>query len=236
MTNARRQASNNAEPSGIVAPRPRKLPRQSRAAHTIETVLEAAVQIVTADGPRTLTTTRVARRSGFAVGTIYQYFANKDELMGAMVRRHVDRVVCFLEIACRDVHGGHPEEIVDALVNAFIAANATHTREVRAIHAVWEKIGKVALLDEGAARLHRATLDMISSVDEMHATGHETTSHALASILIGMLHALFERGMDEELMIVMREQLLKVPIVETGDRLADSPANCSTPCAANVAT
>jgi|AraplaDrversion2_2_1032049.scaffolds.fasta_scaffold01771_14 AcrR family transcriptional regulator len=236
MMNARRLAPDYAECIGIVAPRPRKLPRQSRAAHTIEAVLEAAVQIITANGPRALTTTRVAKRSGFAVGTIYQYFANKNELMGAMVRRHVDHVVCFLEIACRDAHGGHPEEMVDALANAFIAANAGHTREVRAIHAVWEQIGRTALLYEGFARLHQAMLDMISGVDEMHAARQEATSHALASILIGMLHALFERGMDEALMIVMREQLMRVPIDETGDRLVDRSANYSTPYAANAVT
>lgn len=235
MMNARRQVPNDADFSGIVAPRPRKLPRQSRAANTIEAVLEAAVQIVTADGPRALTTTRVAKRSGFAVGTIYQYFANKDELMGAMVRRHVDHVVYFLEIACRDTHGGHPEAMIDALANAFLAANAVRTREVHAIHAVWAQIGKAALLYEGSARLHQATLDMISSIDEIRAARQETISHALASILIGMLHALFEGGMDEALMAVVREQLSRVPIVETIDG-HDRSANYSMPHVANVVT
>lgn len=233
--NVRRQAPNDADFSGIVAPQPRKLPRQSRAAHTIEALLEAAVQIVTADGPRALTTTRVARRSGFAVGTIYQYFANKDELMDAMVRRHVDHVVCYLEIACRDAEGECPEEMIDALANAFIAANAERPREVHAIHAVWAKIGKAALLYEGSARLHQATLDMISSVNEMQAARLETISHALASILIGMLLVLFERGMDEALMAVTREQLSRVPIAETVDG-HDRLTNYSTPHVANVVT
>jgi len=235
MMNARRQASNDADFSGIVAPRPRKLPRQSRTANTVDAVLEAAVQIVNADGPRALTTTRVAKRSGFAVGTIYQYFANKDELMGAMVRRHVDHVVCFLEIACRDAQGGYPEAMIDALANAFFTANAERTREVRAIHAVWAQIGTAALLYEGSARLHQATLEMISSVIQRHAARMETISLALVSILIGTLRALFERGMDEELMTVMREQLLSAHIVRTGDAL-DRSANCSTPPVANVVT
>ncbi|WP_274608243.1 TetR/AcrR family transcriptional regulator [Paraburkholderia sp. PGU19] len=198
-------------------------------------MLEAAVQIVTADGPRALTTTRVARRSGFAVGTIYQYFANKDELMDAMVRRHVDHVVCFLAIACRDAQGECLEEMIDALANAFIAANAERPREVHAIHAVWAKIGKAALLHEGSARLHQATLDMISSVNEMQAARQETISHALASILIGMLLVLFERGMDEALMAVMREQLSRVPIAEAIDG-HDRLTNYSTPHVANVVT
>ncbi|WP_255221869.1 TetR/AcrR family transcriptional regulator [Paraburkholderia terrae] len=235
MMNVRRQAPNDADFIGIVAPQPRKLPRQSRAAHTIEALLEAAVQIVTADGPRALTTTRVAKRSGFAVGTIYQYFANKDELMGAMVRRHVDHVVCFLEIACRDAQGERPEAMVDVLANAFIAVNAERLREVHAIHAVWAQIGTAALLYEGSARLHQATLEMISNVIQRHAARMEMISHALVSILIGTLRALFERGMDEELMTVMREQLLSAHIVRTGDAL-DGSANYSTPPVANVAT
>ncbi|ALL71181.1 transcriptional regulator, TetR family (plasmid) [Paraburkholderia caribensis MBA4] len=193
------------------------------------------MQIVTADGPRALTTTRVAKRSGFAVGTIYQYFGNKDELMAAMVRRHVDHVVGFLEIACRDAQGERPEAMIDAMANAFIAANAGRSREAHAIHAVWTKIGNAALLDEGSARLHHATLDMISSLDEMRATRQDMISHALASILIGMLHALFVRGMDEQLMAVMREQLSKVVIVDKVDG-HDRSASYSTPHVANVVT
>jgi hypothetical protein len=155
--------------------------------------------------------------------------------MGAMVRRHVDHVVYFLEIACRDTQGEHPEEMIDALVNAFFAANAERTREVRAIHAVWAQIGAAALLYEGSARLHQATLEMISSVIQRHAARMEAISHALVSILIGTLRALFEHGMDEQLMTVMREQLLSAQIVQTGGAL-DRLANCSTPPVATVVT
>lgn len=62
---------------GPVAPahlNPRKRPRQARATATLDAIFEATIQLLVADGPQRLTTTRVAARAGVSVGTMYQYF------------------------------------------------------------------------------------------------------------------------------------------------------------------
>jgi AcrR family transcriptional regulator len=61
---------------------PRKTPVQARSTVTVEAIYEATFQVLLAvGGPERLTTTRVAERAGVSVGTLYQYFPNKQSLL-----------------------------------------------------------------------------------------------------------------------------------------------------------
>jgi AcrR family transcriptional regulator len=65
----------------------RKAPRQRRAAHTVDAILEAAALVLEADGLEGFNTNAVARRAGASIGTLYQYFPSKDALTLALSQR-----------------------------------------------------------------------------------------------------------------------------------------------------
>ena len=71
------------------AVRKRRVPRQRRASDTVEIILEAAAQVLEAGGLPAFTTNAVAQRAGVSIGTLYQYFANKDVLIVALARQEV---------------------------------------------------------------------------------------------------------------------------------------------------
>ncbi len=62
----------------------RREPRQARALRTRELIFETAIQILEHEGEAALSTNRIAERSGFSVGTIYQYFADKQQILSAL--------------------------------------------------------------------------------------------------------------------------------------------------------
>lgn len=66
---------------------PRKLPRQSRAADTVDAIVEAAAQILEGSGKHSYTTNIVAERAGVSIGSLYQYFPNKDAITRALIMR-----------------------------------------------------------------------------------------------------------------------------------------------------
>lgn len=68
--------------------RPRKLPSQQRSRGTVETLLEAAAQVFSREGA-TATTNRIAERAGLSIGTLYQYFPNKEAMLHALAERHL---------------------------------------------------------------------------------------------------------------------------------------------------
>jgi AcrR family transcriptional regulator len=59
----------------------RKAPRQARSARLVEDTLEAAIRILARDGAQRFTTARVAEAAGVSVGSLYQYFPNKEAIL-----------------------------------------------------------------------------------------------------------------------------------------------------------
>jgi len=75
---------------------PRKAPRQDRSREMVEAILQGAAEVFSEQGYARATTNRIAGRAGVSVGSLYQYFPNKDSLLLALYQRHhaeVHRVV-----------------------------------------------------------------------------------------------------------------------------------------------
>jgi AcrR family transcriptional regulator len=68
----------------------RKMPVQDRSRATIGYVLEAAAQLFGELGYEGTTTNRVAERAGVSIGSVYQYFPNKEALLLALAERHLE--------------------------------------------------------------------------------------------------------------------------------------------------
>jgi AcrR family transcriptional regulator len=59
----------------------RKQPRQARSARLVADILEAAIRVLTRDGAQRFTAARVAAEAGVSVGSLYQYFPNKEAIL-----------------------------------------------------------------------------------------------------------------------------------------------------------
>ena len=71
---------------------PRKQPRQQRARDTVEVILQATTYILCKSGYDTMTTNMIAARAGVNIASLYQYFPNKQAIVAALMRRHVERL------------------------------------------------------------------------------------------------------------------------------------------------
>jgi len=65
----------------------RRRPAQARSRERVEKVLDAASRIVVADGVEALTTRAIALAAGIPVASLYQYFADRDAVLLALVER-----------------------------------------------------------------------------------------------------------------------------------------------------
>lgn len=66
---------------------PRNVPTQPSSEETVAVIIEAAAQVLEADGLDGFNTNAVARRAGVSIGSLYQYFPGKDALTAALIRR-----------------------------------------------------------------------------------------------------------------------------------------------------
>lgn len=72
---------------------PRKRPAQLRAAFTVNAILEGAANILECQGFEGYTTNEIAARAGVSIGSLYQYFPNKDAVTIALIEREVEGMV-----------------------------------------------------------------------------------------------------------------------------------------------
>jgi AcrR family transcriptional regulator len=68
---------------------PRKTPVQARAVETRGRILAAAARVFSRHGYAAGTTNRIAAEAGLSIGSLYQYFPNKDAILVELVRDHV---------------------------------------------------------------------------------------------------------------------------------------------------
>lgn len=69
----------------------RKRPNQSRSRALVDAVAQACLRILDEEGDEVLTVARIAEVSGAAVGSIYQYFPNKDAIVAMLYERVLDQ-------------------------------------------------------------------------------------------------------------------------------------------------
>ncbi|CAM4425753.1 TetR/AcrR family transcriptional regulator [Acinetobacter sp. C26M] len=68
-------------------------PRQSRSKVTVDTIIEAGFIAVATNGTSGTTTRHIADIAGVSVGSLYEYFKNKEEIYDAMARTFVKEVL-----------------------------------------------------------------------------------------------------------------------------------------------
>jgi AcrR family transcriptional regulator len=98
---------------------PRRKPRQIRAELTRERILTAAAHVFTEHGYAAGTTNRIAEHARISIGSLYQYFPNKDAILAELLVRHIDRGA-WTQADQLDLSPGSLETMVRALVRHAI--------------------------------------------------------------------------------------------------------------------
>lgn len=98
---------------------PRKRPLQERSRLTVAAILEAAARILARDGERSFTTNRVAELAGVSIGSLYQYYPNKQSLLAALHACHLEEIAAGGSAVLRAA--ANREEAVRHLVRTVVA-------------------------------------------------------------------------------------------------------------------
>lgn len=69
----------------------RKAPRQDRSRRTVDRILDAAARIFDEQGYSGATTNDIADEADVSIGSLYQYFPNKDAILVELTRRHIEQ-------------------------------------------------------------------------------------------------------------------------------------------------
>jgi len=106
---------------------PRRVPVQRRSRETVRAVLDAAARVVAERGVAGATTNAIARVAGVSVGSLYEYFPNKEALLVALAERLQGRMAAD---AAEGVAGLAASRDLDEALQRFAETLlAVHERE-----------------------------------------------------------------------------------------------------------
>ena len=172
----------------------KRTPKQARSRATIEVILTAAAQVLERHGYRQATTDRIAERAGVSVGSIYQYFANKDEVFERLFERESKKNTDALElIAGTNVPDSHER------MRAYLTAGATQELLTPKLYDELAHIPKLRTkIDKFSEALVNHTAKLIQSArPELDSQRARTLAELVVATSEGIGRPLRSRRNDE---------------------------------------
>lgn len=141
---------------------PRRKPRQVRAELTRDRILTAAAHVFAEHGYAAGTTNRIAEQARVSIGSLYQYFPNKDAILAELMVRHIDRGAWHRADEL-DLAPGTLETVVRALVRDAVD---NHREDPRLLRIMMEE-GQVS--EELRDTMTRHSAQRVAEVREVFA-------------------------------------------------------------------
>ena len=116
----------------------RRKPSQERSRESVEVLIEASAQVLQERGYKGATTNRIAERAGVSVGTLYQYFNNKDEIFDALIEQEGFSYLLALEESIPGI-----DVPLKQALRALLEAGYSHHRLVMGLRVVMRNLPSV---------------------------------------------------------------------------------------------
>jgi len=187
---------------------PKREAKQARSKATIEAILSAAGLVIDKHGYQAATTDRIAAKAGVSVGTVYQYFNNKDEIFERFLAREEAKVlVAFSRVVSLK------DKSKRFRLGTYIRAGAPKYLSPR----VFDELSRVASLREPIRHLSASVIEVTATlIQSLRPDLSSEVVRTYAVLLVTTaqgLRAASETGADEVLLgsyIEMFEKFLLV--------------------------
>jgi AcrR family transcriptional regulator len=185
-----------------VAPeKPRKRPLQARSSHTVEAIYSGFA------GWRSRTADDDACGAGASVGSLYQYFPNKQSLMAAVLERHLLHVVEAVEAACEQSKGQKIQIMASAVIDGFFKAKLDQSATSKALYAVAAEVGGEAIVNRMAMRSQLALCGMLATASDCRFQSPAVIAFMISTAAVGPVQALLASNSPPEFAATVRAHL-----------------------------
>lgn len=93
-----------------------KIPVQKRSRETVASIVESCSRLLVQDPYHAITTDKIAELAGVSIGSLYQFFANKEAIVAAVIDDMLQRDLLYIEENLAKL----PTSDMDSKIRAFI--------------------------------------------------------------------------------------------------------------------
>jgi AcrR family transcriptional regulator len=113
-----------------------KIPVQKRSKETVASIVESCSRLLVSDPYHAITTDRIAEMAGVSIGSLYQFFANKEAIVAAVIDDLLQKDLAYIEEQLAKLTG--PD--LDAKVHAFIDIGFTRFHDNRPLRTALQGV------------------------------------------------------------------------------------------------
>jgi AcrR family transcriptional regulator len=157
----------------------RKAPRQSRSKALVDSIFEATVRILPQIGSKKITTKKIAEVAGVSIGSLYQYFPNKESLLGALMDLGMNRMTTEMHKRIDSFDGQSMEALIDTSVDYVLEMFLTEKEKNREIFRQVPELGRIANL----YGFRQKVVERLALELERHNPGHKKPEYVLCSFV-----------------------------------------------------
>ncbi|MFE2374213.1 TetR/AcrR family transcriptional regulator [Streptomyces sp. NPDC059398] len=224
--------------SGSRRLQPRKKPLQARSELTRQRILTAAAHVFAEHGYAAGTTNRIAEQARISIGSLYQYYPNKDAILAELLNRHLDAGVAATQ-RLEEERPGSLEEVIRGFVRVSIE---NHQDDPQLLRVMAEQGPRSPELLERVSRSHRArvayTEELLGRYPEVRVDNMRVAARLVVSTVELIVHQLIAApdsiGVPEfenELVAMLTRYLTAGPSGPTGEtaRPPEEPSDWLAP-------
>ncbi|NVK15785.1 MAG: TetR/AcrR family transcriptional regulator [Rhodobacteraceae bacterium] len=204
---------------------PRKQARQARSRATQEAIVEAAARILEIAGREGLTTNAIAERAGVSIGSLYQYFPNKEAVLATALRSKRAELLDWMRDAAARCRDAPPE----AALRELLAAGMRHQFERPRLAMETEYAEQhLQLAPETAALAEEMAQIVLETIRRFAPAAGPQEARDVVAIAKGMINAAALNGEEGGAALVQRvERAIRGYLRETASNSAEIRAASS---------
>ena len=125
----------------------KKTPTQGRSRQMVDALVEATARTISERGWQSTTTNHIAARAGVSVGSLYQYFQSREDLLAALMERERERLLHRMDEAIPGLIGGGPRTGIRTLLEIAFEEAERDEALFAAMASNWHAFGAAEFAD-----------------------------------------------------------------------------------------
>ncbi len=113
-----------------------KIPVQKRSKETVASIVESCARLLVQEPYHAITTDKIAEKAGVSIGSLYQFFANKEAIVAAVIDDLLQRDLVYIEERLAQIQT--PD--LDTKINTFIDIGFTRFHDNRPLRTALQGV------------------------------------------------------------------------------------------------
>ena len=135
----------------------------------MEIILQATTRILVAEGYDRASTNRIALAAGVSIGSLYQYFPNKEALVAALCERHVGQMLAICEAKLTELATAPLPVAAREIVRALLRAHAVEPKLHKVLIEQVPRVGRLGELEAEVRALREEVRTLAERLEKFRA-------------------------------------------------------------------